>query len=48
MSKWQKMSDIGIGYTLSVFLRNVALVKFDYLAVAYVGTVDGEAQQRAA
>lgn len=48
MSNRQKMSDIGIGKTLSVFMRSVALVEFDYLAVAYVGAVDGEAQQRAA
>ncbi len=35
------MSEIGIGQALSEFLRNVALVDFDYLAVAYVGAVDG-------
>lgn len=35
-SKRQKMSEIGIGQALSEFLRNVALVEFDYLAVAYV------------
>lgn len=39
--KGKKMSEIGIGQALSEFLRNVALVDFDYLAVAYVGAVDG-------